>query len=265
VTAISDPEMDTGHYAGPTDWRQAGIDRSTPESFRDTTDHGRCAAIMRSHQSFHMNDRGWSDYAYSGAFCPHGVGFIGRGRGVRTAAQGTTDGNNRSFALQYMGAGDADPLTVEAQRAAIDMTTWLGYPLRRGHKDWKSTSCPGPHVYAWRLAGFPHPPIGDDDMPLNAADKQWIYDAIVDVVRKEGISNNAHKAADQSFKAVQLLEGIDLPDGITVEDIANGVWDHLLVKNLATGESMPAKSFIRWINANVDVIKAAVGSSQPGA
>jgi hypothetical protein len=108
-----------------------------------------------------MDTRGWSDYAYNGSACPHGFGFIGRGRGVRSAAQGTTDGNNRSYAIQYLGAGVhggvEDPLTEEAKRAFYDMAAYLAEPLKRGHRDWKSTSCPGDPTYAWRTAGFPRP------------------------------------------------------------------------------------------------------------
>jgi hypothetical protein len=163
TTRIRDPRMTTSHYAGPTDWRTSTIDRSTADRFRLTTDHGRCPLIMRSHQSFHMRPvsqggRGWVDYAYSGAFCPHGVGYLGRGRGVRTAANGTTVGNDTSYALQYMGGGVADPLTVEAKRAAIDLADYLGKTLQREHADWKSTSCSGPQIRPWRRAGFPRPP-----------------------------------------------------------------------------------------------------------
>lgn len=198
VTSISRVEGTTSHYAGPSDWRQKGIDRSSPARFRDTTDHARCAAIMRAHQAFHMGpQRGWSDYAYSGAFCPHGYGYLGRGRGVRTAANGTSDGNDRSYALQYMGAGPDDPLTIEAKRAAIDMAAYLGEPLRWEHSDWKPTACSGPQIRPWRRAGFPRPaggatptpasppaitPIEEDDMPTATVwriDKElWLCDGL---------------------------------------------------------------------------------------
>lgn len=165
TTRISDPQGTTAHYAGPSDWRQAGVDRSTPDRFAATTDHDRCPQIMRAHRDFHMDSRGWSFYAYSGSACPHQQAFIGRGRDVRTAAQGTTAGNNRSLAIQALGLGVTngveDPLTDGAKRAFIDLADYLGYPLRWGHRDWKSTSCPGAPTYAWRLAGFPRPTGGD--------------------------------------------------------------------------------------------------------
>ena len=183
VTAIRNPIDTTSHYAGPTDWRHAGIDRSTADRFRLTTDHARCALIVLAHADFHMRPvsqggRGWVHYAYSGSSCPHGVGFIGRGRDVRTAANGTTAGNDSSYAIQYTGAGEADPLTVEAMRSFIDMADYLREPLRREHADHKPTACSGPHIRPWRRAGFPRPPGGttppppvpleDDDMTILA-------------------------------------------------------------------------------------------------
>lgn len=183
ITAIPAVEMVTVHYAGPSDWGPTA-DRSSPQAFLESTNHDRCDDIMRSHQNFHMDVRGWSDYAYNGAACPHGYGFIGRGKGVRSAAQGTTDGNNRSYAIQYMGAGTfggvEDPLTEEAKRAFYDMAAYLDEDLQRGHRDWKSTPCPGEPTYAWRLDGFPKPE--DDDMPLNAADKAWLTDMVRDQI-----------------------------------------------------------------------------------
>ena len=168
TSGIPAVEMVTVHYAGPSDWGSSA-DRSSPAAFQASTNHARCDDIMRSHQNFHMDTRGWSDYAYNGSACPHGFGFIGRGRGVRSAAQGTTDGNNRSYAIQYTGAGvhggREDPLTEAAKRAFYDMAAYLNEPLRRGHRDWKSTSCPGEPTYAWRRAGFPRPSGGGQPPP----------------------------------------------------------------------------------------------------
>ncbi len=177
MVRIPSPAHNTAHYAGDTDWDQPGVDRTSPERFRLTTDHERCAAIMRAHQAFHMDSRGWSDYAYSGSACPHGRAFLGRGRGVRTAANGTTLGNDTSYAIQYLGAGADDPLTDEAKRAFVDLAFMLdrGIPLDRGHRDWKPTSCPGDIVYGWRLAGFPRPEISaPEEVDLQADERLWL-------------------------------------------------------------------------------------------
>lgn len=161
VTALRNPVDTTSHYAGPTDWRHAGIDRSSAERFRLTTDHGRCAPIVLAHADFHMRTsgggRGWVHYAYSGSSCPHGVSYIGRGRGVRTAANGTSAGNDSSYAIQYTGGGPDDPITDAAKRAFIDLADYLGAPLRREHADHKATACSGPQIRPWRRAGFPRP------------------------------------------------------------------------------------------------------------
>ncbi len=193
VTDISRPVDTTAHYAGLTDWDQPGVDRSTPERFRVTTDHGLCPAIVRAHQAYHMDERGWSDYAYSGSACPHGFGLLGRGPDVRTAANGTTEGNDTSLALQYLGAGPGDPLTVEAMRAFIDMAVLLRFALKRGHRDHKPTACPGDIVYDWRLAGFPYP---EDDMAI--ADEVWDH-PVLDVIDLE------HDGRGQLVPAHQLF------------------------------------------------------------
>ncbi len=167
-----DLTMLTAHYGGPSPWG-ASADRSTPEAFAATTDHARCASIVRAYQAFHLDSRGWSDIAYSSLVCPHGWRFEGRGRDVRTAAQGTTAGNDTSHATCYI-AGDGDPLTDEAKAAFADESRRLD-GLRRGHRDWKATACPGDPLYTWvhggqAVPGAPPPdtpaPTEDDDMPL---------------------------------------------------------------------------------------------------
>src|SRR6476469_2135429 len=55
--------------------------------------HDACRLRFRSWQDYHMNNRGWADIAYTGGFCGHGVVMQGRWWDVRTAAQGTNDGN----------------------------------------------------------------------------------------------------------------------------------------------------------------------------
>lgn len=162
VTRHTGYEGLTVHYHGASPWTKArsvggqGIDRSSPERFRDTTDHQYCAAIWRSSQAWHMDAQGGCDIFYNSGTCPHGVRFEGRGPGVRSGAQGTTAGNTRSVGVQYI-AGLGDPLTNEAKHAFYDEAARYGRPLRWGHRDWKSTACPGDPLYDWRRAGFPHP------------------------------------------------------------------------------------------------------------
>lgn len=138
------PTSCTAHYGGDSPW--GGTIGS----------HQRCPVIVRSWQNFHMDGRGWSDLAYNAVACPHGYVFEGRGRGVRSAANGTNQGNQSSYAICYL-AGDGDPLTDDGKRAYLDAARWLGQPLTKVHSDWFATACPGGAVRAWVKAGAPTP------------------------------------------------------------------------------------------------------------
>lgn len=144
-------------------------------------DHGRCAPAVRAGQAFHMDGRGWADIAYSAIACPHGYLFEGRWIGRRTAANGSNDGNQRFYAVCYLG-GDGDPLTdagLHAIRDGIDALRAAGAGAQIvGHRDLFSTSCPGTRLYDWVRRGAPRPggqpgpgpgptppPEEDDDMP----------------------------------------------------------------------------------------------------
>lgn len=121
-----------------------------------TFPHASCASKVRGIQNFHMDARGWGDIAYNTVSCPHGYVFEGRGRGVRSAANGTNAGNGGSYADCYLG-GEGDPFTeagARAKRAAGDWLTYPGSP-RLGHRDWKATACPGDTIYHWTHAGQP--------------------------------------------------------------------------------------------------------------
>ncbi|HEX2699342.1 MAG TPA: peptidoglycan recognition family protein [Acidimicrobiales bacterium] len=130
-TAIKSTLGNTIHYEGP----QMG-------SFA----HSTCAAKVRGIQQFHMNKRGWADIAYTSVVCPHGSVFEGRWLGVRTAAQGTNEGNRTHYAHCYL-SGKGDPLTDEARAAMHDVLAYFrangsGDQLRP-HQFWHSTECPG--------------------------------------------------------------------------------------------------------------------------
>lgn len=141
------PQGDTVHYGGGSPW--GGKVRVAGDA-----DHNRCASIWRAWRDYHVNGNKWADIAYSHGVCPHGFVFEGRGKGRRTAANGTNDGNQRSYAICYI-AGDGDHFTEEARRAYHDAAGMLGQPLRWKHKDWLSTGCPGRLGDEWVAAGFP--------------------------------------------------------------------------------------------------------------
>jgi hypothetical protein len=138
--------------------------------------HAECAGRVRAIQNFHMDDRGWTDIAYTAVVCPHGYAFEGRWIGIRTAANGTNAGNSQAYAVCYLGGVD-DPFTDAAKRATRDVLDFLDQVGGAGsgrncHRDWKNTQCPGDEICGWVCAGQPipatpptSPPPEDDDMP----------------------------------------------------------------------------------------------------
>jgi hypothetical protein len=137
-------EPSTGHWNGP------GI---------PTVDHSRCAGLVRGIQNFHMDTRGWLDIAYNFLVCPHGVIFEGRGLGVKNGANGTNSGNATSHAIMWMaGQGDPFPETEKLgfRRCVKHVADRTNAPDKAiGHRDHKSTECPGQDRYNWIKAGMP--------------------------------------------------------------------------------------------------------------
>ena len=124
--------------------------------------HSSCASKVRGIQAFHMDSRGWNDIAYSAVVCPHGYIFVGRWVNNRTAANGTTEGNDLFYALGGLW-GVGDPLTDEAKGAYLDGIAVMRTQGRAGnrvvgHQQLTSTACPGEPVMAWIRAGLPAPP-----------------------------------------------------------------------------------------------------------
>jgi hypothetical protein len=96
---------------------------------------------------------------------PHGLPRLDRHRvqqgrwlGVRTAANGTNEGNDASYAHCLL-LGQGDPFPDDAKRAAV--AAFQHFELsgsgvgRWCHRDWKATACPGDAPCAWLKAGMP--------------------------------------------------------------------------------------------------------------
>lgn len=114
--------------------------------------HADCQRLWRQWQAMHMRaPRGWVDIAYNGGACQHGHALAGRGLGVRSAAQGTNDGNDRYHAFVWLNGGD-EP-TVEALAAIswwVQQARAAGGGLDvRGHRLFHSTGCPGDPLFAY--------------------------------------------------------------------------------------------------------------------
>jgi N-acetylmuramoyl-L-alanine amidase len=114
--------------------------------------HSRCAARVRAIEHHHVKGNGWAAIAYNFLVCEHGFVFEGRGLGRRSAAQGTTAGNDSYYAVcALIGSRDTPGERLKSGTdAAIRYCRRHGAASRlKGHRDFKSTSCPGGPLYEW--------------------------------------------------------------------------------------------------------------------
>lgn len=142
----------TGHWNGPT----------VIILGHSVFDHKHCASIWRGIQAFHMDAKGWNDIAYNFGICQHSYVFEGRGLNVRNGANGTNAGNKTSHAIMMM-AGPGNPFSLGEKAAFRDCVKYISEKTDApysaiGHRDHKSTECPGAARYEWirggmRLAG----------------------------------------------------------------------------------------------------------------
>lgn len=128
--------------------------------------HTQCVTRWRDWQAFHMHTRGWSDIAYNWGVCDHGYLFVGRGWGIRSAANGTNPANDRYLAVCWMGGEGETP----SAHALSTIEALIQDCRRRGagmdvqpHRHFFDTACPGEvltaHTGVWR------------NMPVPAASK----------------------------------------------------------------------------------------------
>ena len=142
----------TGHWNGP----QVTVGGKT------TWDHAHCAGLVRGIQNFHMDGQGWSDIAYNFVICPHNYIFEGRGINVINGANGTNEGNRTAHAVMWL-SGENNPFTDGEKEAFRFCVTYVSdrsnAPDGRaiGHRDHKSTACPGDERYQWIHLGMPLP------------------------------------------------------------------------------------------------------------
>lgn len=141
----------TGHWNGPT----------ITVGGKTIWDHTKCAGLVRGIQNFHMDDKGWSDIAYNFVECPHGYTFEGRGINVINGANGTNAGNRTSHAIMAL-AGEGNPFTDNEKigfKSCVSYISDLSEApnVAIGHRDHKSTECPGNARYSWIHNGMPIP------------------------------------------------------------------------------------------------------------
>jgi hypothetical protein len=114
-----------------------------------------CVEAARSQQASYRRTRGY-DLGYNYMVDQGGNVAVVRGR-YRSAANGTTDGNENYLAIQIL----VDPdeglnafQVLSVQRIVFWLRTAHDYGLALiGHRNVKATSCPGDQIYAWLKAG----------------------------------------------------------------------------------------------------------------
>jgi hypothetical protein len=135
-------------------------------------DFGRNARlVMRAHQDFHLDTRGWCDIAYSFEISMRtGEVLEGRGWSLRSAAQGTNEGNDAFLAICFQGAdkkGRKD-LSTPAVESFVDLCREFRmrkgrWPVVKPHSHFTGTECPGDEIRAmlalepWKVSGTERP------------------------------------------------------------------------------------------------------------
>jgi hypothetical protein len=121
-----------------------------PRSFRHINTEAEERELMRSTQRFHMDTRGWSDFAYSYAIMPSGRVYMGRGMGYVPASQAP---HNTGTASVIVFIGPDDPLTGRVEDAVKRLRKHVekhaGQRVAvRAHRDVNATTCPGDKLAA---------------------------------------------------------------------------------------------------------------------
>jgi N-acetylmuramoyl-L-alanine amidase len=133
-------------------------------------------------------------FSYSYAVHPHGTVLEGAGT---TVGAHTAGRNSSSFGIVLIGNYDVQTPTHDQLAAVAGLIRWLidtGKLIRGasvgGHRDVKSTACPGGNAYSRlpeirALVTAPHhTKTEDDDMPLDANDRKFISDTVRDNISR---------------------------------------------------------------------------------
>lgn len=179
------------HYNGP----RIGL--------TEKSDHAKCKSAVKNMQRYHMDGNGWADIAYNWLACQHGYVFVGRGNGVRSAAQGTNPGNQNYLAVQgVLGEGDKPS---QSMLAGIE---WVISGARSNgagsqvlpHSKIHSTACPG--------------------KPLTSECRRWDKVAVT-------VGGSASKAANESPGQGGSWPVVIVPDGYVLDvdgDMGPSTW-----------------------------------------
>ena len=103
-------------------------------------------AAVRGIQRYHLDDKGWADIAYSFLIGPSGAIYEGRGKGIRSAANGSTSQNKARYSIMFL-VGEGEQISSEMLASANALIKDLGYNAVVGHRDVRATACPGNVIY----------------------------------------------------------------------------------------------------------------------
>ncbi|MFC7711247.1 peptidoglycan recognition protein family protein, partial [Micromonospora lupini] len=173
------------HHKGDTDlWSPAENHQDCPQQIREIQDEG-------------MEGEG-SDIAYNYVVCQHGVIFEGRGKSVRSGANGTTTtgANEKYYAIMGLIGTTRLPWGADDKPSSsmlVAIRDLIGYlrqygsagPQIKGHRDLYATDCPGT-LYPYVTNGSLQPPASppDTSQPLSIIPrKQWGARPPVEVTR----------------------------------------------------------------------------------
>lgn len=113
-------------------------------------------ARTRSVQAFHMDNRGWSDIAYSFLVDDQGTIYEGRGWGV---IGGHTQGHNSTShaVCAHLNAGDhpTDAMLASIRFLHEEHDRRYGAGFHLPHRAVTNTSCPGPMLASFMAQGMP--------------------------------------------------------------------------------------------------------------
>jgi hypothetical protein len=107
---------------------------------------------MRLIQDFHQRGRGWIDIGYH--FVIDGSGRIFQARPLSVVGAHTASNNDGNIGISFMGnfmaetPGDKQLEAFVALARYLDRRYGISPDILRGHRDYKSTDCPGDHLYA---------------------------------------------------------------------------------------------------------------------
>lgn len=131
-------------------------------------------AVPKNVEKIHLNN-GWSGVGYN--FMVDQSGVIYEGRGWNGVGAHCPNHNRAGVGVYVALGGDQEP-SAAALRAVLavyqEASKRAGRALKKlGHRDGKSTACPGDKLYAWVRSGFPVEGFGSlpEDAP---SDKPYL-------------------------------------------------------------------------------------------